>query len=104
MIAVCRTIGQSHCSCVRQTAIARRSGGYLLSCTLQRLDIDLAHLEHGRHDPLRLFPVRIFEQFGQHVGSYLPRHAELVLQPAAWAWLAALGEAVPELVDLFLRL
>jgi hypothetical protein len=74
-------------------------------CLFDLGDVDLAHLHHRRHHPAGLGLVRILKQPGQLFRHDLPRDAELVLQPAAWAWLAAvLREPGPEMVDLFLRL
>ena len=48
--------------------------------------------------------VGVAEQLAQGGRDDLPRQAVAVLQPAARALLAALGERDPQLVDLLLRL
>jgi hypothetical protein len=35
------------------------SGGYLVRCSLELVDVDLLHLEHRGHDTLRLLGVGI---------------------------------------------
>ena len=60
------------------------------------VDLDLPHLQHRGHDPLGLLLVRIGEQLDEHLRDDLPRHAELVLQPAARALFPTLGERAPE--------
>ena len=44
----------------------------------------------------------IAEQVWQHGRDYLPRHAELVPDPAAHVLLAVLGKPIPEAVNLTL--
>src|SRR5215470_5775061 len=70
----------------------------------QRLDVDLLHLEHRRHQPLRPRRVLVADQLDQRRGDHLPRDAELVSEPAALDFLAAGGELRPEVVDFLLRL
>src|SRR5450432_1422721 len=72
---------------------------------LELLDVELAHLQHGGHDPrdLRLVLARV--ELGEHVWDDLPREAELVGEPAALAGRAAARrELLPIAVDLLLRL
>ena len=54
-------------------------------------------------DALALFGLLVLQHVGNLRGHDLPREAELVLQPAAGAFGAALGELAPEVVDLGLR-
>ena len=71
---------------------------------LQLVDLDLPHLHHRRHDALRLLVVRVVQQPRQGRRDDLPGEAEAVFQPAARAFLAALGQRRPVAVDLLLRL
>ena len=80
----------------RRDPLGRRS--------LELVDLDLPHLQHRRHDPLRLLLVWIGDQLDQALGDDLPRDAEPVLQPAARALLPTLGQRAPVGVDLFLAL
>src|SRR5919204_2136053 len=71
---------------------------------LQRLDLELAHLQHRAHHALRLLRIGVADQLQEDGRHDLPRDSVLVLQPAARSLLAAFRELLPQLVDLFLRL
>src|SRR2546423_137949 len=71
---------------------------------LQALDVELLHLHHRLHDPGRLFRILVPQELAQHGGHDLPRHAELVLEPAALVLRSAAGQLLPQLVHLLLRL
>src|SRR5207245_310991 len=75
----------------------------LVGYALQLRAVDLPHAQHRLHDPLHLLDIGVTEQL-RHDRSEndLPRHAELVLQPAARALLPAIRELRPEAVDLVL--
>jgi hypothetical protein len=66
---------------------------------LQGRDVDLLHVQHGAHRPLRCLRIRIIEELNQPRRDDLPGHAVLVFQPAALALFAALGQPGPELID-----
>src|SRR5207245_1816257 len=67
-------------------------------------DVDLFHLQHRRHDPLRLLGVFVLQHLAQDRGNHLPRQAEFVLEPPALDFLAAGGELLPEMVHFLLAL
>src|SRR5262245_42329025 len=69
---------------------------------LQPRDVDLLHLEHRVHDPLRLRGIGIAEHLAEHRGRDLPGQPVPVLEPAARALLAAGGQPVPVVVHLVL--
>src|SRR5499427_7753100 len=69
----------------------------------QGRDVDLAHLQHRAHDPLRRFGISVHQHLGQRSREDLPREAELVLEPAAVALFTVLCQRAPEVVDLLLR-
>ena len=68
--------------------------------------VQLLHLEHRLHCPLRAGRRGILEQVGQETRHHLPGHAELVLEPAALLGVrvAARRELLLAIVDLVLRL
>src|SRR4029079_17019736 len=72
---------------------------------LQRSDVELLHLQESLHDPSGLVGIRVLDQLGEDGRHDLPRHAELVLEPAALlrVLVAAGAELLPVLVDLRLR-
>src|SRR5262245_64049131 len=70
----------------------------------QGLDVELLHLQHRRHHPLRFRRVLVPHQLEQRGGADLPRDPELVLEPAALDFLPAGGELGPEVVDFRLGL
>ena len=69
---------------------------------LQRGQVELLHAEHGLHRSLRPPWSGSFSSSTMPIGHDLPGQAVLVLEPAARALLAALGELVPVVVDLVL--
>src|SRR5216683_817589 len=69
---------------------------------LQHGEVELAHLQQGFHDFCRVPRFRVSHHLPQSRGDDLPRHAESVLQPAARSFLSPVGQARPDLVDLFL--
>src|SRR5881397_3322296 len=71
---------------------------------LQRVDVELLHLQHRRHGALGLFGVRARQQLAQDRGNHLPRNPEAVLEPAALDFLTTRRELVPEMIDFFLGL
>lgn len=72
---------------------------------LQLLDLELAHLQHGGHDPGGFRAILAGEELPEDVGDDLSREAELVGQPDALAGPAAPGrELLPVGVNLLLRL
>src|SRR5690242_53098 len=79
------------------------TGGFLSASVarlLQRGDVELAHLQHRRHDALRPRGIGVARELDHLARHDLPRDAELVLQPAAVAGLAAVdGELRPQRVD-----
>src|SRR4051812_2499384 len=82
---------------------AIRSGGF--SGTLETGDVDLLHLEHRLHRPIRLRSVLIAEQLAKGVRDDLPGQAELVGEPPALALLSAAGEELlPVVIDFLLVL
>ena len=68
--------------------------------------VQLLHLEHRLHCPLRAGRRGILEQVGQETRHHLPGHTELVLEPAALLGVrvAARRELLSAIVDLVLRL
>src|SRR6266850_2485563 len=76
---------------------------FLLGRLLQLADVDLFHLKHRLHDPLRFRGVLILKQFDQYSRNHLPRQTIFIFQPAALDFLPALGKLLPEIVHLFLR-
>src|SRR5665213_2624646 len=61
-------------------------------------DVELFHLHHGLHR------FRVLDEVGEPCGYDLPGEAELVLEPAALAFAAAVGgEPGPVFVYLLLR-
>src|SRR5713101_4568358 len=72
---------------------------------LQLRDVELLHLQHRLHGRPRIAGLRVGEELAEHRRDDLPRQSELVLQPPARAFLAAVsGELAPVPVDLRLRL
>src|SRR5215210_6909947 len=69
---------------------------------LQLRDVELLHPHHRVHRAVRLLAVGIGQQPRQRRRRDLPREAEAILEPAARSLFAAVGEGVPELVDLLL--
>src|SRR5258708_6440608 len=69
----------------------------------QGRDIDLAHLQHRAHDPLRRFGISVRQHLRHGLRDDLPREAELVLEPPAGALFPVLCQLAPEVVDLLLR-
>src|SRR4051812_41946608 len=67
-------------------------------------DVDLLHSQHGLGGPLGAAGVGVLQKREHLHGGDLPGDAELVLEPAALALLAALGEPVPVVVGLLLVL
>jgi hypothetical protein len=65
-------------------------------------DGDAPHLHRGRACPLVPAGVGVAGQAHEFGGDHLLRDAEPVLEPAAHALLAAVGEAVPVMVGLLL--
>src|SRR5207237_775640 len=71
---------------------------------LQTFDVQLLHLHHGLHDPVRLLRILVSQQLAQHGGNDLPRQPELVLEPAALVFRSTGGQLLPQLVHFLLRL
>src|SRR5690242_9383232 len=69
---------------------------------LQRRDVELLHAHQRAHGPLALSAVGIGEHLRQNLRHNLPGHAEFILQPAALAFLTAIGEFAPEVIDFAL--
>jgi hypothetical protein len=67
-------------------------------------DVDLAHLHHRVPRALDPLGVGVGEELVHARRDDLPGDAEAVLQPAARAFLAAVGELLPVVVDLVLVL
>ncbi len=76
----------------------------LLIRLLQDLDVQLGHLEHGRHHAFRFRGILVLQHRAQDSGNDLPGHSESVLEPAALLCFATLGELGPQLIDFLLRL
>src|SRR5262249_15370610 len=72
--------------------------------SLQGCNVELVHLQHGIHDSLCFLNILVLQKLAQNRGYDLPRHPELVFEPAALVFLPARGELLPQLVDLLLRL
>jgi len=73
-------------------------------CFFEFADDQLAlHAQHGGADPLRFRRIRIAHHDIQAFRHDLPSQAIPILEPAARQHLAALGQRIPETVDLFLR-
>src|SRR6266849_9050637 len=70
----------------------------------QSCDVDLAHLKHRFHDPSCFRRISVTKHPAECRWDDLPREAVLVLQPAAAVLRTALGELLPQRVDLLLRL
>src|SRR5436190_9028001 len=86
---------------------ASTSGGdaSTLGGLLQGFDVELHHLHHRLHDPPGFLGVLVADQLHEHGRDDLPRHAELVGEPAAGDLLAAVrGQLAPVIVHLRLRL
>src|SRR5262249_19356121 len=66
---------------------------------LQLRHVELPHAEHRLHDALRAGRVLVLQPLAENRRDDLPRHAELVLQPATALDLAAGRKLVPQLVD-----
>src|SRR5512135_2281010 len=79
---------------------------WYLSCvsSRKRRDVELLHLQQGRHDSLAPARVSIGHHVRQGGGQDLPRYAESVFEPAALLrrFIAAGAEAVPVVVQLLL--
>ena len=71
---------------------------------LQRCDVELPHLQKCLGDPRGLFGIGVHQHVGKDRRHDLPGHAIAVLQPAARALFATLGEPGPVVIDLVLRL
>ena len=66
-----------------------RSLGVGVRRVLQRLDVDLLHLQHRLHGALGAPRVGVAQQLAEPLGDDLPAQAEPVLEPAALTFLAA---------------
>ena len=69
----------------------------------QSRNVDLAHLQHGLHDPVRFRVILILQHFAQNRRDNLPRHPEFVFQPAATARFTSGREFLPQLINFVLR-
>ena len=67
---------------------------------LQPGDVELHHLQHRLHDPLRLGGIGIAQQLRQYARHDLPRDAVAVPEPAASLDRTAGRQRVPQPVDL----
>src|SRR5436189_6469156 len=67
-------------------------------------DDDLRHLHQGIPDGFRFLRIRIGHQPAQSGWHDLPRQSEPVLEPATLALRPAVGQLLPEVIDLLLRL
>src|SRR6266571_4678719 len=65
---------------------------------LERLDVELDHLQHGGHHPLRPLGVLVPQHLGEDVGDDLPGEPELVGDPAALLRRPALHQPVPVVI------
>src|SRR6185436_12053339 len=71
---------------------------------LELRDIELRHLKHRVHDPPCFGWILVAQKLAEDTRHDLPRHSELVRQPAAPTLLAAGGQLLPVAVDLLLSL
>src|SRR6185436_11516498 len=89
----------------RSASPRRRPGSLALECLLQRGEIELLHLEHRLRGALGLLAVLAGDHLVQRARHDLPRHAVLVLHPAALLLAAAVAqERVVVAIDLLLIL
>src|SRR3981081_859191 len=71
---------------------------------LQRGDVELAHLQQRFHHLSGVPGLRVAHHLAQGRGDALSGDTQQTLTPAARAFLAAIGEARPGLIELVLRL
>src|SRR4030095_13558069 len=64
--------------------------------SLQRVDVELFHLQHRRHGPLRFFPVLVLQHLVQDRGNELPRQTVADLETPALDFLAPRSELLPQ--------
>jgi hypothetical protein len=80
-------------------------GSFPCVSSLQFADVDLLHLHHRIHHSSGLFRVFVVQHLNQHSGRDLPGQTELVSEPAALGFLAAVrGEFLPEIIHFVLSL
>src|SRR5687768_2929968 len=88
--------------------LSSRSCGFVRSARVgvfQTRDVELRHLHHGLHDPLRSLRVLVLQHVDENGRYDLPRQAKLVLEPAALTRRSAISrELLPIGFDLVLRL
>ena len=71
---------------------------------LQRADVEFFHFEQRLHDAIGFLRVGVAHEFADVGRNDLPGEAELVLEPAAHAFLASVGrEFGPVVVNFVLR-
>src|SRR5262249_29688924 len=71
---------------------------------LQCRQVELAHLQHRLHRAVGALRVGVREHLFHAGRHHLPGEAEAVPEPTALALLSAVGELLPEVVDLILGL
>ena len=96
-------INSSACIVISHAIVATASLLALSSLVsaFQGCNVEFLHLKEGLCYPRYFLPVPVLQQLGQDGGDDLPRHAVLVIEPAALVRLAALGEFFPKTIDLF---
>lgn len=82
----------------------RSSSLFLLVGRFETGDIELGHLEHCLHHPVRFHRILVQHQLPEDRRDDLPGETVFVLEPAALILSAALGELLPEIVHLVLHL
>src|SRR5689334_17323236 len=82
--------GMETSAAATSTTAARRCGSSGLISLLQSSDVELLHLHEGPRHRLRLARLAL-QHPGQDLRRHLPREAVAVLEPAARAFLAAVG-------------
>jgi hypothetical protein len=76
---------------------------YYCSSPLQTAYVELDHLQHGLHDPVRFLGILVLQHPAQCRRNDLPNQAIFVLEPTAAMGFSAFDEILLQFVDLLLR-
>src|SRR5260370_8681818 len=66
--------------------------------SLQAVNVNLGHLQHGFEDPLRFYRVFVLHQFEQRPRADLPRYANFFFHPSPFHSSAASAPLLPHFI------